>query len=109
MSQTCSYYLTQRGHIDEQLKERLKSQKEENRTCLLKIVQSISYLYRQGIALCKSKQERRQISNRSSFSKLKTLKCFESGLKSVMTSHMSLNAKNKILNRGSKSAMRCSK
>ena len=47
--------LTPPGHIDEQLKERLKSQKEENRNCLLKIVQRISYLARQGIA--KDKQE----------------------------------------------------
>ena len=36
--------LTQAGHADEQLKEWLKSQKEENRNCLLKIVQSISYI-----------------------------------------------------------------
>ena len=36
--------VTQPGHVDEQLKERLKSQMEENRNCLLKIVQSISYL-----------------------------------------------------------------
>ena len=40
--------LTQPGHVDEQLKERLKSQKEENRNCLLKIVQSISYLSSKG-------------------------------------------------------------
>ena len=49
--------LTQPGHVDEQLKERLKSQKEENRNCLLKIVQSISHLSHQGIALHKIKQE----------------------------------------------------
>ena len=49
--------LTQSVHIDEQLKEQLKSQKEENRNCLLKIVQSISYLARQGIAFRKGKQE----------------------------------------------------
>ena len=48
--------LTQPGHVDEQLKEWLKSQKEENRNCLLKIVQSISYLSRQSIALHKGKQ-----------------------------------------------------
>ena len=48
---------TQPGHIDEQLKEWLKSQKEKNRKCLLKIVQSISYHSRQGIALCKGKQD----------------------------------------------------
>ena len=35
--------LTRLGHVDEQLKEELKSQKEENRNWLLKIVQSISY------------------------------------------------------------------
>ena len=50
--------LTQPGHIDEQLKERLKSQKEKNRNFLLKIVQSISYLFRQDIALRKSKQNK---------------------------------------------------
>ena len=49
--------LTQPGHINEQLKEWLKSQKEENRNCLLKIVQSKSYHSRQGIALCKGKQD----------------------------------------------------
>ena len=43
--------LTQSGHINEQLKEWLKNQKEENRNCFLKIVQSISYLSRQDIAL----------------------------------------------------------
>ena len=36
--------LTQPGHVD----ERLKTQKEENRTCLLRIVQSITYHSRQG-------------------------------------------------------------
>ena len=49
--------LTQPSHIDEQLKEQLKSQKEENRSCLLKIVRSISYLASQGIAFRKGKQE----------------------------------------------------
>ena len=49
--------LTQPGHNDEQLKEQHKGQKEENRNCLLKIVQSIFYLARQGIALHKGKQE----------------------------------------------------
>ena len=49
--------LTQPGHIDEQLKERLKYQKKENRNCLLKIVQSISYLSCQGIGLHKGKQD----------------------------------------------------
>ena len=86
MSQTCSYYLTQPGHIDEQLKEWLKSQKEENRNYLLKIVQSISYLSRQDIALRKGKQDKESISSTSSFSELKTMKCFESRPKSLMTS-----------------------
>ena len=49
-------YYAQPGHIDEQLKGRLKSQKEENRNYVIKIVQSISYLSCQGIALHKSKQ-----------------------------------------------------
>ena len=49
--------LTQPGHVDEQLKERLKRQKEENRNCLLKIVQNISYLSCQGIALGKGKHD----------------------------------------------------
>ena len=40
-----------------QLKEWLKSQKEENRNCFLKIVQSISYLSCQGIALHDGKQD----------------------------------------------------
>ena len=35
--------LNQPGHIDEQLKERCKSQKEENRNCLQKIVPSILF------------------------------------------------------------------
>ena len=39
------YKHAQPGHVDEQLKEWLKSQKEEKRNCLLKIVQSISYLF----------------------------------------------------------------
>ena len=43
--------LTQPGLIDVQLKEQLKSQMEENRNCLLKNFQSISYLSHQGIAL----------------------------------------------------------
>ena len=43
--------LTQPGHVDEQLKERLKSQKELYRKCLLKIVQGIFYHSRQGFAL----------------------------------------------------------
>ena len=50
--------LTQLSHVDEQLKEQLKSQKEENRNCPLKIVQSISYRSHQGIALCKVKQDK---------------------------------------------------
>ena len=41
--------LTQPGHVDKQLKEWLKSEKEENRNCLLKIVQRISYLSHQDI------------------------------------------------------------
>ena len=49
--------LTQPGHIDEQLKERLKSQKEENRNCLQNNFQNISYLSRQGIALHQGKQD----------------------------------------------------
>ena len=49
--------LTQLGHVDEQLKEWRKSHKEENRKCYLKIVQSISHLSRQGIALRKGKQD----------------------------------------------------
>ena len=49
--------VTQPGHIDEQLKERLKSQKEENRKSFLKIAQSISYLYHHGMDFCKGKQD----------------------------------------------------
>ena len=77
--------LTQPGHIDEQLKEQLKSQKEENTNCLLKIVQDISYLSCQGIALHKGKKD-----EKSSFKQLLLLraeddKYFEGGLKSLMT------------------------
>ena len=50
--------LTQPCHADDQLKEWLKSQKEENRNCLLKIAQSISYLSHQGIALRKGEQDK---------------------------------------------------
>ena len=49
--------LTQPVHVDEQLKERLKSQKEENRKSLQKKFQSITSLSRQGIALHQGKQE----------------------------------------------------
>ena len=49
--------ISQTSHVDEQLKERLKSQKEENRNCLLNIVQSISYFSCQGIPLRKGKQD----------------------------------------------------
>ena len=77
---------SQPGHVDEQLKEQLKSQKEENRNCLLKIVQSISYLSCHCIALRRASKSRSQISSSSSFSKLKTMKYFKSGLKSLMTS-----------------------
>ena len=61
--------LTQLGHVDEQLKERLKSQKEENRNCLLKI-QSISYFSCQRIALHKGKQDEESNFNSSPFSEL---------------------------------------
>ncbi len=71
--------LTQPGHIGGVLKEQLKSQKEENRNCHLKIVQSISHL-------CKGKQDENQISSSSSFSELKMMECSESGLKSLMIS-----------------------
>ena len=64
--------LTQPSHSDDQLKEWLKSQKAGNRNCLRKIVQSISYLYRQRFAGCKGKQDK--ISSNSSFSVLKTMK-----------------------------------
>ena len=81
--------LTQPGHIDEQLKEGLKSKKEENRKCLLKIVQSISILFPRASKM------RSQISSSSSF-KLKIMKCFESGLKSY-DKHMIPNTQNEIL------------
>ena len=48
---------TQPGHVDEQLEEWLKGQKDENRNCLLKNVQNITYLSHQGIALHKGKQD----------------------------------------------------
>ena len=69
MSQTCSYIITELGHIDEQLKERLKIQKEENRICLQKISQSKPILIRKGTALClcKGKQTRSPNSSSSSF------------------------------------------
>ena len=78
--------LIQPGHVGEQLKERIESQNEENMNCLLKIVRSI-HLSRQGIVLRKGKQD-----EESNFKHLlllraerKTIKCFESGLKSLMT------------------------
>ena len=81
--------LTQPGHVDEQLKERLKSQKEASRRFLLKIAQSI-YIF-----LPWASKTRGQISS-SSFFKLKIIKCFECGLKSY-DKHMSPNAQNEIL------------
>ena len=50
--------LMQPGHVDEQLKERLKCQKKENSNCPLKIVLSISYLSHQGITLRKGKKDK---------------------------------------------------
>ena len=61
--------LTQPGHVDGQLKERLMSQKEKNRNCLLKIIQSISYHSCKGIAPRKSKQDKE-----SNFKKLLLLR-----------------------------------
>ena len=54
--------LTQPGHVDEQLKECLKSPKEENKNCHLKIVQSISYLAKALLVIRASKTSR-QISS----------------------------------------------
>ena len=88
--------LTQPGHVDEQLKEWLKSQKEENINCLLKIVQSISYLLLQGIALRKGKQD-----EESNFKQL--LLCADDDevlwkyIEKSYDKHMSLNAQNEIL------------
>ena len=89
--------LTQPGHVDEQLKEWLKSQKEENRSCLLKIVQSISYLFRQGIALRKGKQD-----EESNFKQLLLLRdeddeVLQKLIEKSYDKHMSLNAQNEIL------------
>ena len=89
--------LTQPGHIDEQLKEQLKSQKEENRNCLLKIIQSISYLARQGIALRKGKQE-----EESNFKQLLLLqaeddKVLQRWIGNSYDKHFSSGAQNEIL------------
>ena len=54
--------------------------------CLLEIVQSISYISRQGIALRKGMQDEESNFKQLLLVKLKTMKCFESGLKSLMTS-----------------------
>ena len=77
MSQICSYY-AQPGHVDEQLREWFKTQKEENRNCLLKIVLSISYHSCQA----RASKTRSQISSSSTFSELKMMEYFKSGLKS---------------------------
>ena len=49
--------------VSEQLKERLKSQKEENRNCLLKIVQSMFYFPAKALVFVRA---RSQISSSSS-------------------------------------------
>ena len=89
--------LAQPGHVDEQLKERLKSQKEENRNCLLKIVQIYPIFLTKALLFVRASKTRSQISSSSSFSELKMMKCFESGLKSLMTSIWAPNAQNETL------------
>ena len=83
---------TQPGHVDEQLKEWLKSQKEENRNCLLKIVHS-----RLGIALRKGKQ-----GEESNFKQLLLLRAeddemLRKWIEKSYDKHMSPNAQNAIL------------
>ena len=79
------------------MKERLKRQKEENRNFLLKIVQCISYLFRQGIALHKGKQD-----EESNFKQLLLLRAgdnevFQKWIEKSYDKHMSLNDQNEIL------------
>ena len=85
MLQTCSYSVNSPGYVKEQLKEKLKSQNEENRNCVLTFVQSISYFSVKAlIALRKGKQD-----EESTFKQLllaDMIKCFEIGLKSLVTS-----------------------
>ena len=93
--------LTQSGHVDEQLKERLGSESKEGKLELPpENCPNVSYLSRHGIALRKGKQmaskTRSQILSSSSFSELKTMKCFVSGLKSY-DKHVSPNGQNEIL------------
>ena len=88
--------LTQPGHIDEQLKERLKSQKEENRNCLWKIVPSILCFSHQGIALRKGKQDKE-----SNFKQLlfqaEDEEVIQKWIEKSYDKHMSPNAQNEIL------------
>ena len=89
--------ITQPGHVDEQLKEWLKSQKEENRNCLLKIVQSISYLCCQGIALRKGRQD-----EESNFKQLLLLQVEDNEvhrkwIEKSHDKHASLIARNEVL------------
>ena len=89
-------FLAQPGHIDEQLQEQLKSQIEENRSCLLKIVQCIAYLARQGIAFRKNKQE-----EESNFKQLLLLwavddKSFQKWIENSYDRHFSPSVQNEI-------------
>lgn len=89
--------LTQSGNIDELLKKQQKSQKEENRNCLLKIVQNISFLACQGIALRKGKQE-----EESNFKQLLLLRAeddeiLQKWMEKSYDKHFSPAAQNEIL------------
>ena len=89
--------LTRPGYINEQLKEKLKSEKDESRNCLLIIVQCISYLSRQGIALRKGNQD-----VESNFKQLLILRAeddeiLRKWIKKSYDKHMSSNVQNEIL------------
>ena len=89
--------LTQRGHIDEQLKERLKSQKEENRNCPLKNVQSISYLSCQSIALRKGKHDEESNFKELLLSQAEDDEVLRKWIEKSYDTHMCPNAQNEIL------------
>ena len=86
--------LIQPGNVDEPLKEWHTSQKKEYMNCLLSKVYST--FHAKALLFIMVSKTRSQISSSSSFSDLKIMQCFKSGLKNL-NKHMSPNAKNEIL------------
>ena len=89
--------LTQPGPVDGQLKEQLKSQKKENRNCLLKIVQSIAYHSCQGIALHKGKQGKESNFKYLLLLQAEDYEVLQKWIEKSYDEHMNPNAHNKIL------------